>query len=343
MMTYRLPFMLGLSLRALLIGGIVVAVALVAGVLSAGQGGALQPTSAGAQAQASPTLAAPTPTALPATPTGVPTPQATPAPLLRFPSFPTASPAPQETPTTVIVSPTTQGTPVATTVPPAAPGMPTLLNVVGMYEQRLTPDMAIVSLGVQTTGTTAAEASNANNELMTAVVAAIKATGIGDQHIQSTSIGLNPVYARPSRDDPNASPTITGYQATNTVSVRVLALDQVGAVLSAGLDAGANQLGGISFALQDRTQPYLDALAAATLDARRKADAIAMAAGIVVGGIVEITEQSAGLPRPLAAGRGTLFVAERDAVSVPVQAGEIVVQARVHVQFRLDIAPPPAA
>ena len=277
MMTHRLPFMLGLSLRALLIGGVLLAVALVVGVLSAGQGGSLQPTSAGAQAQ--------------------------------------ASPAPQET--------------------------PTLLNVVGRSDQRHAPDIAVVSLGVQTTGTTATEASNANNETMTAVIAAVKAAGIEDADIQSTSIHLTPVFARPSRDDPDTPPTITGYQATNTVSVRVLDLDQVGTVLSAGLDAGANQFGGVSFALQDRTQPYLDALAAATLDARRKADAIATAAGMVVSGIVEITEQSAGGPQPLLAARGGAVFAEA-AAAVPVQAGEIVVQARVHVQFRLAAAPPAA-
>ena len=230
-----------------------------------------------------------------------------------------------------------QETPAAATAAPAPHGTPTLLNVVGMYEERLTPDMAIVSLGVQTTGTTAAEASNANNELMTAVIAAVKAAGIADTDIQSTSIGLTPVYARPSRDDSDAPPTITGYRATNTVAVRVVDLSRVGAVLSAGLDAGANQLGGISFALQDRTQPYLDALAAATQEARRKAEAIAMAAGMVVGGIVEITEQPAGIPRPLAA--GAQYAERGFGGSVPVQAGEIVVQARVHVQFRLAAAP----
>ena len=336
MTTDRQPFMLGLSLRALLIGGMALAAALVAGVLSAGPGGPLHPTSAGAQAAATPTLAAPTPTALPATATAASTPQGTPRPLLRLPSFPTATPAPQETPATAPADSTPQETPAATTAGSVPQEMPTLLNVIGMYEQRLTPDMAIVSLGVHTTGTTAAEASNANNELMTAVVAAIKAAGIADTDIQSTSIGLTPVYAQPSRDDSNAPPTITGYRATNTVAVRVLDLAQIGAVVSAGLDAGANQLGGIGFALQDRTQPYLDALAAATQEARRKADAIARAAGMVVGGIVDITEQSAGIPRPLAAG---VQYAERGfGGSVPVQAGEIVVQARVHVQFRLASA-----
>ncbi len=354
-MTRRLRSIFGQSLRTLLVGVIVLAVALVAGVLSAGRGGALHPTSAGAQAQASPTptalpatatgvptaqasptLAAATATALPATATVAPTPQGTPRPLLRLPSFPTASPAPQETPTTT-AAPMTQESPPAATAVPEPQGMPTLVNVVGTYEERLTPDMAIVSLGVQTTGTTAAEASNANNELMTAVIAAVKAAGIEDTDIQSTSIGLSPVYAQPSRDDPNAPPTITGYRATNTVSVRVLDLDQVGAILSAGLGAGANQLGGISFALQDRTQPYLDALAAATLDARRKADAIAVAAGMVVSGIVEITEESGGIPRPLAA---SIAYAERGfGGAAPIEAGEIVVQARVHVQFRLAAAP----
>ncbi len=342
-MTGRLPFTLGWSLRVLLIGSVALAAALVAGVLSAGQGGALHPTSAGAQAQASPTLAGPTPTELPATATAtvVPTPQGTPRPLLRLPSFPTASPAPQRTPATATVPPAPQETlPLATGLP-APQETPTTLNVVGDVEQRHAPDMAIVSLGVQTASPTAAEASNTNNELMAAVIAAIKATGIEDQHIQSMSISLIPVYAQPSRDDPDAPPTITGYRATNTVSVRVLALDQVGVVLSAGLDAGANRLGGINFALQDTTQPYLDALAVAMREARQKADAIATAAGMVVSGITEITEESVGIPRGGLGERGAVYAAAPGA-PVPVQSGEIVVQARVHVQFRLAAAPPAA-
>ncbi len=337
MMTDRQPFMLGLGSRALLIGGIALAAALVAGVLAAGPGGALHPTSAGAQAAATPTPAAPTPTTLPATATVAPTPQGTPRPLLRLPSFPTASPVSQETAATATAAPMPQETPAAATAAPTPHGTPTLLNVVGMYEERLTPDMAIVSLGVQTTGTTAAEASNANNELMTAVIAAVKAAGIADTDIQSTSIGLTPLYAQPSRDDPNAPPTITGYRATNTVAVHVVDLSRVGAVLSAGLDAGANQLEGVSFALQDRTQPYLDALATATQEARRKAEAIAAAAGMVVGGIIEISEETAGAPQPFLA-RAAGF-AEAAVASVPVQAGEIVVAARVRVQFRLEAAP----
>ena len=131
-MTHRLQSMLGQSLRTLLVGVIVLAVALVAGVLSAGPGGSLEPTRAGAQAQASPTLAALTPTALPATATALPatatatatvvaTPQGTPRPLLRLPSFPTASPAPQETSTTT-AAPMPQETPTAATAVPAPQG-----------------------------------------------------------------------------------------------------------------------------------------------------------------------------------------------------------------------------
>lgn len=272
-MTDRLPFMLGLSPRALFIGGVALAAALLAGVLAASQGGALHPTSAGAQAAATPT----------------------------------------------------------------SNGTATTLNVVGTTEERHAPDMAIVSLGVHTTGTTASEASTTNNETMTAVITAIKATGIADTDIQSTSISLTPVYSWPSDNDNDAPPKITGYEAANTVSVRVLAIDQVGSVLDAGLGAGANQLEGVSFALQDRTQPYLDALATATQEARRKAEAIAAAAGMVVGGIIEISEETVGAPQPFLA-RAAGF-AEAAVASVPVQAGEIVVAARVRVQFRLEAAP----
>ena len=218
---------------------------------------------------------------------------------------------------------------------------PTTLNVVGDIEQRHNPDMATFSLGVETTGTTASEASNTNNAIMAAVITALGSSGIGDEQIRSTRISLNPVYARPSRDNPNAPPRINGYRATNTVSVRVLSIDRVGRILDAGLSAGANQVGNITFSLQNMQQPYFEALAEATREAREKAEAIAVAAGMRVSGVITITEETTGAIQPPMA--RSLGFAESAAARVPVSPGEIVVGARVRVQYRLDAASMPAA
>ena len=215
-------------------------------------------------------------------------------------------------------------------------GEPTTLAVVGEAEQRLAPDIATVTLGVQTTGKTAGAAITANSEAMASVLAAVKDIGIADEQVRTTRISLRPVYAPRPRPQPDATPTvptIIGYEATNTVAVRIKDIESIGDVLDTGLEAGANQIGGISFALENQLEPYLDALDEATRLARRKADVLAAAAGLWVVGIAQITEESSGGPSPIGRGGGGGIAFAESAISVPVQSGEVAVRARVRIEF----------
>jgi uncharacterized protein YggE len=196
------------------------------------------------------------------------------------------------------------------------------ITVSGSGRVAATPDEAFVTAGVQTRATTAQDAQAANNRAMQAVVDAIKALNVPDRDIQTSGISLYPVYSQ--------GQTLSGYNASNSVTVTAENIDQAGAVLDAAVRAGANQTGGIRFGLKDDAPLRNKALAAAAADARSKADALAAALGLQVTGVQAISEQSVGgptytPPREVAAAGA--------APAVPVEPGQLDVTAQVTIVF----------
>lgn len=118
-----------------------------------------------------------------------------------------------------------------------------LVTVTGEATVEAVPDMATISLGVTTMGDTAAAAMAANTTALTAVMARLKAAGIDDRDLQTSNLSLNPNWT----SDGNNGSKISGYMASNQLSVRVRALDSLGGVLDAVISDGANTLNGISF------------------------------------------------------------------------------------------------
>ncbi|TXI86857.1 MAG: DUF541 domain-containing protein, partial [Cupriavidus sp.] len=112
-------------------------------------------------------------------------------------------------------------------------------------ETRVAPDMATINLGVQTDAPTAAEALKANGTRMNQVMAALKKAGIAERDIQTSNLNLNAQYAY----EQNQPPKLTGYQASNQVTVTVRDLSKLGAAVDATVNAGANTVNGISFGL----------------------------------------------------------------------------------------------
>ena len=108
------------------------------------------------------------------------------------------------------------------------------------------PDLATVTAGVDTRAETAAAALAANSETMTAIFAAIDAAGIERRDVQTSQLSLSPVF-EPFREDAEAPPAVVAYEASNLVTVRVRAIDSLGAVIDALAKAGANRLQGVSF------------------------------------------------------------------------------------------------
>lgn len=198
-----------------------------------------------------------------------------------------------------------------------------LVTVIGEATVAVAPDTAMIRIGVSSQGKTAREAGEANAKQMIAVLAAIKDNGIAERDIQTSRLSLQPQY------DPNKGGTarLTGFQATNQVTVRIRDIDKLPAVLDRAIAAGANEMSGIEFVVSEQSKLLDQARDDAIANARRKAELYAKAAGAKLGRIVSITEEgSAPPPRPMQGLR---------AGAVPIAPGEQTLRAVVTVSYEL--------
>ncbi len=207
----------------------------------------------------------------------------------------------------------------------------TTLNLNGMGEIKVAPDIAIVSLGVNVDADTAAAAMREQARLMSGVFSALKKAGIDDKDMQTGSISLNPRYDYSSRKD-GQPPRLIGYNASNTVTAVIHKLDDVGKVLDATVKAGGNTINSISFGLEDSTDAMVRARKAAMKDAMDKASLYADAAGYAVSRVVTINESGGYRPQPQMMARAEMA---SDQMSTPIAPGEISYSAQVNVMFEL--------
>jgi len=201
------------------------------------------------------------------------------------------------------------------------------LAMPGHGEIRATPDMAQITAGVTTNATTAAQALAANSARMKTVVAALEKLGVPEKNIQTTSFFVSPQY---TNGDNNSPRRLTGYQVNNDVSVRLEDVSKLGGTLDALVQAGANQMNGISFSIRNPTPLLEKARAEAIADARTRAETYAKAAGVSLGPILSISEGGTETPRPM-----YRMAVAMQAAPVPVAAGEQSVTADVSVVWEI--------
>jgi hypothetical protein len=224
------------------------------------------------------------------------------------------------------------GAAVAQTAPVAAPMIPsdgTLLSVSAEAEARRVPDVATVSAGVVTQAVDANAAMRANATQMDKVMAAIKAAGIAERDIRTSGVSLNPQYKYVE----NQSPTITGYQASNTVDLKVRDVARLGKVLDALVASGANQVNGPNFEIDQPEPVYDQARRDALQKAQARAEMYAKALGVKVRRIVSIDEGGGyrpPVPMPMMA--MARAKAESDTTIAP---GETTLTANLNVVFEL--------
>ncbi|PEQ13174.1 hypothetical protein B2G71_06915 [Novosphingobium sp. PC22D] len=226
---------------------------------------------------------------------------------------------------------------MAAPVPTIAEGH-TLLTVTASGETTREPDLALFSAGVTTQGKTASAALSENSTRMAAVIAALRKTGIAERDIQTSNLNLNPVYAQPRRmpdgSYENEDRQIVGYQANNTVSVKQRKLGEYGKVIDALVSAGANQVNGPNFQVDDSDAALDEARTKAMAKARQRAELYARAAGLRVARVVSISESGGYAPQPVMYRKAAM-----DAVAAPpppVATGELELSANVTVQFELS-------
>lgn len=202
------------------------------------------------------------------------------------------------------------------------------LTVSGEGSVFAVPDMAVVSVGAMADASTAQEAMDQTSDITSAILARLADAGIEGRDIQTSDLSLNPIWNhRATTDD---RPRIEGYQASNRVTVRVRDLDALGGVLDALLRDGANQLGGLQFTVSDPEALLNEARVRAVADARARAQLLADAAGVQLGGLISLSETGTPMPRPEMMG-----MARASDAAVPVAEGETELRAGVTLVYEI--------
>ncbi|HSD46958.1 MAG TPA: SIMPL domain-containing protein [Pyrinomonadaceae bacterium] len=196
------------------------------------------------------------------------------------------------------------------------------------------PDTAIITVSVVTQGKRAIDAQQENATKTDAVVRALKAAAGSGAEVKTSGYSLQPI--RVYRE--NQPPTITGYEARNSVTLTTSDLTKLGNIIDTAGQAGANDIAGISFTLrQDR--PARDrALQEATREALSKARVMAQALGGRVVGIAEVQEEGFIRP-PQPVYQAEAFMAKRDAVATPVEIGALDITSRVQLVAIVEVNP----
>ena len=206
------------------------------------------------------------------------------------------------------------------------------INVNGTGRVKAEPDVADVRLGVTKQGEDARAASQEAAIAMDAMIKALLDLGIAEADIQTTSLNLNPVY-----DYDQNPPKISAWQADNMVNVTVRDIDSVGDVVDAAVAAGATNVNGISFRIEDPTAAQALARSQAVADAEAKALQLAADARVNIIGVVTITESGGQQPQPLYLNRTDVAFASAESFpSTPVLPGEVELSVNVFIQYEIE-------
>lgn len=204
----------------------------------------------------------------------------------------------------------------------------TRLEISATGEVARIPDLAIISAGVVTRAPTATGAIQDNAARMERVRDALRRAGIADRDIQTSSISLNPDY----RYQDNQPPVLTGYQASNSLSIRFRDLRSTGRILDALVAQGANQINGPTLTI-DRPEAALDeARMKAIAAGRARAELYARTLGMRVARLVAVSETGGHPDRPP---QPMMMAMERDA-STKIEPGEQRLQVTLAMTFDLQ-------
>lgn len=213
------------------------------------------------------------------------------------------------------------------------PAAAATLTVVGEARMTAPPDMAVLTTGTVSTAKTADDALAANSKAVTEVIAALKAQGIPANDIATSNFSIQPQYVYPQQGS-REPPKLAGFEVRNGVRVTVRDLAKLGPLLDKAVQSGANQASGLSFSLAEPEKIEREARVAAVKDAMEQARVLAEAAGLRLTRITSIQpEGPAGvpvMPAPM------MMKAEAARMSVPVEAGEVEMRARMVVVYEAE-------
>jgi len=210
------------------------------------------------------------------------------------------------------------------------------ITVTGHGTLNAEPDIAVVNAGAVTEARTAREALDANTKIMADTFAALQAMGVEERDMQTSRLTVEPRYTYfDSSNGERRPPRIDGYTVSNQLTVRVRDLTIIGEALDALITAGVNQMGGLSFAVDEPDALFAEARQAAVADAMAQAEMLTEAAGVSLGRVISISQNQARQqpPQPQMA---RMAMAMEAADAIPVATGEQELRATVSITWAID-------
>jgi hypothetical protein len=196
----------------------------------------------------------------------------------------------------------------------------------------VTPDLAILSLGIEAQAASVADAQTQAAEAMDKVMDALKDNGLADKDIQTQHFSISPVTRW---DDEEQKEVVLGYRVSNIVTAKIRDMDKVGETIDAVAAAGGDltRINGISFTVDDPSAYYDEAREKAVADAKAKAEQLAKLAGVTLGKptyISEFSEYVPPVPAPIYYKGGA-----EAALSTPISPGEVEVSLSVQLVYSI--------
>lgn len=208
--------------------------------------------------------------------------------------------------------------------------MPRTISLTGHGEVRMAPDIVSITVGVLSQGNTAGEALTANTASMNAVFDALKAGGVDTKDIQTSNFMVQPRYDYNNNVQP---PKLVGYDVSNNVTITLRQIDALGGLLDKLVQAGSNQIQGITFQVSKPEAALDDARKLATQDASRKAKLYAEAMSLGLGSVQSISE---GIRYEPPVPYRSKMIAETAAADVPIAGGEQVLSIDVNITWEIQ-------
>ena len=213
--------------------------------------------------------------------------------------------------------------------------------VTGQGSMSLEPDLVLVNIGVEATAKTVAEARDQAATAMAAILIAVKAHGLDDKDVQTRSFNIWPQYEYPEvveLGQRTRKQVLVGYRVSNTASIKVRDMGDVGQIIDDVADAGgdATRINGVSFTVED-PKPLMTGLRKAAVEnALAKAQQFADLTGVAVGRLVFISEAGGGVPVPQTAGMVVMEARAAPAPPTSISGGELELRLSVQAVFEIQ-------
>jgi uncharacterized protein YggE len=205
------------------------------------------------------------------------------------------------------------------------------ITVVGLGKASLTPDVAQINVGTEISANTVSEAKAEVDRHIEAILAVLREMGVADKDIQTSQYSIyyerEPFYAverEPGQEAQGA------YRVSNMLNVTVRDMTQIGEILDAVVEAGANQMYGVTFTVSDTQKWESEAREKAMTDAQARAGELARLAGVELGEVLSVSEVVGGSPSPMA-----FAVVERAAGGGGISPGELEFSTQIQVTFAI--------